>query len=178
MRQYLVMTLVLLFFCSFKSDKPAYVLFNSQGKEIKYHHLLEMAKEADVILFGELHNNPIVHWLEQELTRDLYADKKEKLVLGAEMFESDDQIIVDEYLGGFITEKTMNDAWKYWTASMQGLKSGSLRSPLCMTVHLPVTAIFSNRHMAMGEKTCPNHRQLKMRRWLILSSRTGQQEKQ
>ncbi|HEY3370532.1 MAG TPA: ChaN family lipoprotein [Prolixibacteraceae bacterium] len=114
-KQYLVLMIGLLLVCSFKSDKPAYVLFNAEGREIHYHQLLEQAREADVILFGELHNNPIVHWLEQELTRDLYADKKDKLILGAEMFESDDQIIVDEYLAGLISEKTMNDEGKLWT---------------------------------------------------------------
>jgi len=90
-------------------------LFDEKGKEVNYSKLLEAAKEADVILFGELHDNPIDHWLEQELTNDLYTDKKENLILAAEMFESDDQITVDEYLSGAVSEKTLKDEAKLWT---------------------------------------------------------------
>jgi uncharacterized iron-regulated protein len=68
-----------------------------------------------VVLFGEQHDNPINHWLEQELTKDLYEVKKDNLVLGAEMFEADDQIVVNEYLSGAVTEKTFKDECKLWT---------------------------------------------------------------
>ena len=100
---------------AFKSDKKAYQLFDSEGKEIHYSRLLGEAKEADIILFGEQHDNPIDHWLEQELTRDLYADKKGNLILSAEMFEADDQIKVEEYLSGSVSEKTLKDEAKLWT---------------------------------------------------------------
>ena len=100
---------------AFVSDKKAYQLFDAKGIETQYAKLLEAAKGADVILFGELHDNPIDHWMEQELTKDLYADKKENLVLSAEMFEADDQITVDEYLSGAVTEKTLKEEAKLWT---------------------------------------------------------------
>lgn len=114
-KKYLILSSVLLTLLAFKSDKKAYQLFDGKGKEVNYNKLLEAAKEADVILFGELHDNPIDHWLEQELTKDLYTDKKENLILAAEMFESDDQITVDEYLSGAISEKTLKDEAKLWT---------------------------------------------------------------
>lgn len=100
---------------AFKSDKNAYMLFDAKGKECHYSKMLEQAKDADVVLFGEQHDNPINHWLEQELTKDLYDTKKENLVLGAEMFEADDQIVVNEYLSGSLTEKTFKDECKLWT---------------------------------------------------------------
>ena len=108
----IAVTLVLV---SFKSDKNAYMIFDAKGKECHYAQMLDRAKEADVVLFGEQHDNPINHWLEQELTRDLYEVKKEKLVMGAEMFEADDQIVVNEYLSGSLTEKTFKDECKLWT---------------------------------------------------------------
>jgi len=114
-KKYLILSSVLITLLAFKSDKKAYQLFDEKGKEVNYSKLLEAAKEADVILFGELHDNPIDHWLEQELTKDLYSDKKENLILAAEMFESDDQIIVDEYLSGAVSEKTLKDEAKLWT---------------------------------------------------------------
>jgi|JFJP01.1.fsa_nt_gi uncharacterized iron-regulated protein len=114
-KKYLFLTAVILSLFSFKSDKKAFVLFNAEGKVVQYSKLLEAAKDADVILFGELHDNPIVHWLQQELTKDLYSDLKERLLLGAEMFEADDQIVLDEYLSGLITEKTFKEEAKVWT---------------------------------------------------------------
>jgi uncharacterized iron-regulated protein len=100
---------------AFKSDKNAYMIFDSKGKACHYSKMLEKAREADVVLFGEQHDNPINHWLEQELTKDLYETKKENLVLGAEMFEADDQVVVNEYLNGSLTEKTFKDECKLWT---------------------------------------------------------------
>jgi uncharacterized iron-regulated protein len=35
--------------------------------------------------------------------------------MGAEMFESDDQVVVNEYLSGSISEKTLKDECKLWT---------------------------------------------------------------
>ena len=114
-KKYLILGSVLITLLAFKGDKKAYQLFDEKGKEVNYSKLLEAAKEADVILFGELHDNPIDHWLEQELTKDLYSDKKENLILAAEMFESDDQITVDEYLSVAVSEKTLKDEAKLWT---------------------------------------------------------------
>jgi uncharacterized iron-regulated protein len=103
------------FLLAFKADKKAYQLFDSKGKETTYEKLLGEALKADVILFGELHNNPISHWLELELTKDIYKVKKNDLILGAEMFESDDQIAINEYLSSKLSEKTFKDEVKLWT---------------------------------------------------------------
>ena len=115
MQKYLILSAVMSLLISFKSDKKAFELFDADGKKIHYSKMVEAAKESDVILFGEMHDNPIDHWLEQELTKDLYAEIKGNLILGAEMFEADDQITVDEYLAGAVTEKTMKDEVKIWT---------------------------------------------------------------
>ena len=115
MKKSVLSLLVLFVIFAFKNDKKAYQLFNSKGKEIHYAKVLEEAKEADIILFGEQHDNPIDHWIEQELTKDLFTEKKEKLILSAEMFEADDQITVDEYLSGSLSDKTFKDETKLWT---------------------------------------------------------------
>ena len=83
---------------SFRSDKPAYMLYDRDGKTTIYQEMIETVSSADVIFFGELHDNPISHWLEYEVTVDLYQKVGANLVLGAEMFESDDQLVLDEYL--------------------------------------------------------------------------------
>jgi uncharacterized iron-regulated protein len=100
---------------AFKSDLPAYRLFSKEGKKMKYEKLVKDALDADVVLFGELHNNPISHWLQSELTRDLYENIDSGRVLGAEMFESDNQLILDEYLTGNIRTRNFEAEARLWS---------------------------------------------------------------
>ncbi|MCU0389723.1 MAG: ChaN family lipoprotein [Thermoflexibacter sp.] len=102
------------FLLSMQSDKPAYLLYDQEGKQSSYSELLKLAQNADVVLFGELHNNPICHWLQLKLTKDLFKAKSEKLVLAAEMFEADDQLILNEYLNAYIKENNFEKEAKLW----------------------------------------------------------------
>ncbi len=99
-KQYYLILISAVMFLSFTSDKPAYTLYNQDGKQVKYSRMTKEMEDADIIFFGELHTDPISHWLQIELTRELYKQKKENLILGAEMFEADNQLILDEYLEG------------------------------------------------------------------------------
>jgi len=96
------------------AQKQAYQLFNENGKKVKYEKMAEAASEADIVLFGEQHTNPISHWLQLELTRDLHKMKGNSLVLGAEMFESDNQLLLDEYFQELITEEKFEDEARLW----------------------------------------------------------------
>lgn len=99
---------------AFKSDNPAYQIFNENGKKVTYGKLLETASKADVVFFGELHNNPICHWLQIELSKDLYTENKGNIMLGAEMFETDNQLIINEYLSGKISKNNFEKEAKLW----------------------------------------------------------------
>jgi len=99
---------------SFKSDKPAYKLFDGEGKESKYSKLIKDATGADIVFYGELHNDPVSHWLELEITKDLYKAKGEKLIMGAEMFERDDQLVINEYLNDMYELSKFEPEAKLW----------------------------------------------------------------
>lgn len=114
MKKILFLSIALITLLSMKNDKPAYRLFDQNGKSTSYKDLLKEASKADIVFFGELHDNPICHWLEYELTADLYAARGKNLVLGAEMFESDNQLIVNEYLDGLIKEKDFESQARLW----------------------------------------------------------------
>lgn len=105
---------ITLFLFSFKGHKEAYQIFNEKGKKSSYDKILKEAESADIILFGELHDNPINHWLQLELTKDIFNNINEDLVLGAEMFEADDQITINEYLGGHHSYNTFKKEVKVW----------------------------------------------------------------
>jgi len=110
----IVILLASLFMFAFKSDKPAYMLFDKAAKNIKYGKMLKEIAEADVIFFGELHNNPICHWLQIELTKDLYEKMNGNIILGAEMFEADNQLILNEYIEGKVSAKNFKKEAKLW----------------------------------------------------------------
>jgi uncharacterized iron-regulated protein len=110
----LLLFTVLLVATAMKSDKPAYSLFDLKGREAGYNDLLDAASKADIVFFGEIHNSPICHWLELELTKDLSASKNNMLIMGAEIFESDNQLILDEYFAGKMKEKSFEDEAKLW----------------------------------------------------------------
>jgi uncharacterized iron-regulated protein len=99
---------------SFSQDKPAYKVFNGDGKRADYDDILREVKKADVIFFGESHDNPVAHWLEFEITKDLFAGKGKNLVLAAEMFETDNQLLIDEYFAGIIKESSFESEVRLW----------------------------------------------------------------
>lgn len=115
MKKFQVLMILSFFvFAAFKSDKPAYLLFTKEGKTVKYSKMLDKVKDADVVLFGESHNNPISHWLELELSKDLYQLKKSNLVMAAEMFETDNQLIINEYFDNLISQSYFEDEVRLW----------------------------------------------------------------
>lgn len=95
-------------------DKPAFTVFTPKGKASSYKQMLKSCESADIVLFGELHNNPICHWLELELSQDLYAKKGDQLVLAAEMFEADNQTALDSFLSGLYDAKSFAKAARFW----------------------------------------------------------------
>ncbi len=93
--------------------KDAFVIYNAKGKKVSYKKMLRSVAKKDVIFFGELHNNPISHWLQLELTKDLYAMDKQ-LILGAEMIERDDQAKLEAYLKGEIDFTSLDTTARLW----------------------------------------------------------------
>ena len=113
-RFYLLASFLLLAHSLMAQDKPTYQLFSKDGKDVKYKKMLKAAAEADIIFFGELHDNPIAHWLQLELTKGLHEQKGDALILGAEMFEADNQLLIDEYFAGTINAKAFEEEARLW----------------------------------------------------------------
>ncbi len=88
-------------------DKPAYQVYKNNGKAAKYEKMVKDLAKADMVFFGEYHNNPISHWLQLEMSKSFYEIKGEKLFFGAEMFENGNQLVINEYLKGLYAEDKM-----------------------------------------------------------------------
>lgn len=113
MKHFISLIIVFIISAALTDDKPAYRIFNREGKSVDYDKMLKEIRKADIVFFGELHNNSICHWLELQVTKDLYS-KQQNLALAMEMFEADNQIVLDEYLNGTIEEKHLLKEAKMW----------------------------------------------------------------
>ena len=110
----LIVFLVSLFFKNtYSQAKKAFEIYSDNGKKVSYNKLFNRAKSADVILFGEYHDNPISHWLEFELAKDLLS--KYEIIIGAEMLESDNQELLDNFLKGDINLSTFDSIAYLWS---------------------------------------------------------------
>jgi uncharacterized iron-regulated protein len=112
MKQFLLLALVVLATTVQAQDKQGFQLYTKAGKKTTYDKLLKASANADVLFFGEQHDNSLVHWLQLELTKDL-AEKK-PLVLGAEMIEADNQKQLNQYLAGQINQKAFDTLARLW----------------------------------------------------------------
>ena len=99
---------------AYAQEKPAYKIYNKSGNESDFGEMVNAAVSADVVLFGELHNNAVSHWMQYEITNTIIQQKGVNVILAAEMFESDDQLMLDEYLNDVISERSFEAQMRLW----------------------------------------------------------------
>ncbi|MDB5146809.1 MAG: hypothetical protein JWQ57_829 [Mucilaginibacter sp.] len=91
---------------------------------------------ADVLFFGEEHNDSTAHYLEFTLFRKLSEKYPQKTALSMEMFQTDCQLVLNEYLAGLIREKNLVTDARTWP----NYKDYKPMIELAKTNHLPVIA--------------------------------------
>lgn len=85
--------------------RPSFRIFEtSSGQEIKLESLLSGVQDSDVVFIGEEHDDKTARFLELEILKGLHQ-RNGNTSLALEFFERDIQVIMDEYLGGLITEE-------------------------------------------------------------------------
>ncbi len=123
-------------------DRPAYRLFTAQGPPADYDQMLTQLAQADVVLFGEQHNDPIAHWLEVQVTKDLSKLKGPgQLVLGMEMFERDVQPLVAQYAAGTLPDSAFERQSRPW--------------PNYATDYRPLLQLARDQHLAVVASNAP-----------------------
>jgi len=104
----------ILFASTISAQVQPYKIFNSKGKEVSFKKMGKNLLKADVVLFGELHNNTIAHYFQVKVAKSLYARKDKKLIIGAEMFERDQAEILQKYVKGNLDEKEFEKEMRLW----------------------------------------------------------------
>lgn len=115
-----IIALLLLFTFPFSAlaqdtQNQNYKLYNvAKQKLVSADDIVADMVDVDVLFFGESHTDSTGHLLEATLLKKLSAKYPGKTVLSMEMFETDCQSILNEYLQGYIREKDMIKDARAW----------------------------------------------------------------
>lgn len=92
-----------------------YKIYDSRSKQIiTIDKIVTDMADADVLFFGEEHNDSACHYLENKIFRALHSRYGDDITLSLEMFETDNQLVLNEYLQGFINEDRFARDVRLW----------------------------------------------------------------
>lgn len=104
-----------------------YQLLDNNYQPISLQKLSQSLTDADVVFVGEFHSNHASHLLEMQVLAALFQQNQKAnrpMVLSMEMFNRDQQAILDDYLDSKIGERYLIDkapAWGNYKASYRPL---------------------------------------------------------
>ncbi|MBC7418405.1 MAG: ChaN family lipoprotein [Pedobacter sp.] len=101
-----------------KADSLYKIYDVKQQKEVLIKDVITNVDRANVVFFGEDHNDSVCHVLEFLLTKELSEKYPARLAISMEMFHTDLQLVLDEYLAGLISERNFlkeGDVWPNYT---------------------------------------------------------------
>lgn len=105
-----------LFSFSQPPQQAHYKIYDTKAKELtSIEKIAGDCAAANILFFGEEHNDSTGHWLEAEIFKVLHQRYGDNLALSMEMFETDCQLVVNEYLSGFISEDRFTKEARAWT---------------------------------------------------------------
>jgi uncharacterized iron-regulated protein len=134
-----IILFILLPIISFSQDSLAnhYKIYNtSKHKIVTVDDIINDMSKSDVLFFGEEHDDSTGHYLEYKLLKKLEDKYPNKVALSMEMFETDCQNVLNEYLYGLIREKNFRTDTRVWP----NYKDYSLLIEFVKTNHMPVIA--------------------------------------
>ena len=92
-----------------------YKIYDTRTRQLTTpEKIAEDCKDVDVLFFGEEHDDSAGHYMEKQIFNALQQRYGNRLALSMEMFETDCQQVVNEYLGGFITEERLIKEGRAW----------------------------------------------------------------
>jgi len=92
-----------------------YKVYNTRTqKVVQLNDIIANMPNTDVLFFGEEHNDPTGHQLEYILLSRLNDKYPDNLALSMEMFETDCQNVLNEYLRDLISERHFKTDARVW----------------------------------------------------------------
>jgi uncharacterized iron-regulated protein len=91
---------------AFSQTSDKYSVFTGKGDPSSIAEIVKALENTDVVFLGEMHDDAVGHAVQFEILRqavERYSPKR-RVTLSLEMFETDVQVVLDEYLKGLISE--------------------------------------------------------------------------
>jgi len=135
----LALLLLLFPICVFSQETmdKHYKIYNTTKKALATaDDIISDMNKADVLFFGEEHNDSTGHYLENLLFKKLVEKYPTKSALSMEMFQTDCQTVLNEYLAGLIREKNLITEGRAW----QNYKDYRPMIEMAKASHIPVIA--------------------------------------
>lgn len=133
----LLLTFFPLFSWCQEKDSLHYKIYDTRKQKIiSVDDMINDMDKADVLFFGEEHNDSTGHILEFSVFNKLALRYPGKVALSMEMFETDCQTVLNEYLGGLIREKNFINEGRAW----HNYKDYRPLVELAKAGHIPVIA--------------------------------------
>jgi uncharacterized iron-regulated protein len=117
MKSLAILLLMCLSSIAFGQDMQAshYKIYSTATqKPVTIADIVDKTAKADVVFFGEEHNDSTAHYLEYALFKGLTEKYPHQTALSMEMFQTDCQLVINEYLGGLIREKNLISDARAW----------------------------------------------------------------
>jgi len=93
-----------------------YKIYDTRSKQvITIDKIVADCAAADVLFFGEEHNDSAGHYMENIIFQALHKQYGNDIALSLEMFETDNQIALNDYLAGFIPEDRFSKDVRLWS---------------------------------------------------------------
>ena len=102
----------------FSQDKidDHYKIYDTRTKQmISVEKIIEDCNKADILFFGEEHNDSAGHYMENIIFQALHKQYGNDITLSLEMFEEDNQTALNDYLDGFIPEDRFSKDVRLWS---------------------------------------------------------------
>lgn len=114
-KQLLTLALPLITVANSQAQIPeVYRIFDNSGKEVSFKQMTDSLAKADIVFIGENHNCPVSHWMELKITEAMHLIHGPRLVIGEEMMEADNQLILDEYMSRKISYDRFEREARLW----------------------------------------------------------------
>jgi uncharacterized iron-regulated protein len=91
-------------------------IYDAKGNAATFEDIIGAIEKTDVVFLGEQHDDTTAHALQMQIFKAVFEKygKEKRVALSLEMFERDVQIVLDEYLKGFISETHFLSSSRPW----------------------------------------------------------------
>jgi uncharacterized iron-regulated protein len=97
------------------SEKNYRIYSVKTGLQVPIDSIISDMQNYDVLFYGEEHNDSVTHYLEKTIFEKMYSAYGDNMALSMEMFERDVQPVMNEYMKGYIRERSFVKDARAWS---------------------------------------------------------------